>query len=389
MDAFEARLSSLDLRKPSADFGKGETLAKLVREPNGRIGISPLAIRRRQYAAALAVAVCAAVVFITIILVPNDSRVLAQALGKFQASTSLRFDSVVKVNGKVVDISREYYMPPGLYHSHFTSPGLDEAYAVISVPADRLLIVNLKQRTAELAFFSNTWGDGYLAQTIIETLRRLDVSSARPLGEKLVDGQRTQGYEIIDGDATFSVWTDLATNYPVRVDIKEKDNMGRDVAHVWSNIKFGDDLDPQLFSLAVPDGYKLLPYNHDPVKSSPAGMVASFLKIYRDMQGQFPTSLETAYPELVKRRTTLGDGQTTDADAKLTFVGSATVTVTNSGQKGKDWEYYPERELAPNNQVVFWYFDKSSDKYFVVFADLRVEPMSKQMLSGKINSDEK
>jgi hypothetical protein len=118
-------------------------------------------------------------------------------------------------------------------------------------------------------------------------------------------------------------------------------------------------------------------------------MVASFLKVYRDMLGQFPTSLETAYRELIKQRTALGNGQSTEADAKLTFVGSATETITKSGQKGKDWEYYPQQTLAQNDHVVFWSFDESSGKYLVVLADLHVEQMSKQTLFGKINSAEK
>jgi outer membrane lipoprotein-sorting protein len=387
MEEFEARLKSLPLLKPSADFGTSQAFARLVDKCSVSIGVSRIAHPRRRFAAAAILATCCLVAFAAVLMGMNDSRVLAQAVGKVLAATSLTFDTVVEVDGKIVDKTREFYMPPGLYRHYSTSPGYDESFAVISVPADGLMRVNLKKRTAELCIFSSEWGQGYLKQTLIETLRGLDITNAKSLGEKTIDGVRTHGFEIIGGnsawnDAKFVVWADPKTSNPLRVEVSAKDNAGRDILNVWSNIVFGETLDPQLFSLNVPDGYKLVPFEGYPIEtSSPAGLVAAFLKLYASQsQGRFPTSLVDAYPDLVKGVGGRSDSQLTEAAAKVTFLGQTTATVMKSGKQGEAWEYYPGRKPGRSDQVLFWNFDESSATYLVVFADFHMQRLNREKL---------
>src|SRR5262245_15274793 len=123
MDPFEIRLRSIPLYRPSAGFGRPETLQALFRDSPHRLTISERIKNmtwQSKVAAALGVVASVLAVSLLIELLPSSSIAFAQVVEKLQSAETLSFDSESKstVDGKIrTTKSRNYYMTPGKHRT--------------------------------------------------------------------------------------------------------------------------------------------------------------------------------------------------------------------------------------------------------------------------------
>ncbi|MHC4131104.1 MAG: hypothetical protein ACYSSP_07930 [Planctomycetota bacterium] len=99
----------------------------------------------------------------------------------------------------------------------------------------------------------------------MENLWNMLDGSETPLGEKEIDGQMTEGFNIFQEDEYFqyetSIWADIQTAVPVLVEIisTSHDSSEESITLKWilSNFTLNVEMDESLFSLKVPTGYTL------------------------------------------------------------------------------------------------------------------------------------
>lgn len=83
----------------------------------------------------------------------------------------------------------------------------------------------------------------------------------KKLSENLIDGKKTIGF-LLPGDGTDNdaqrIWVDAETQLPVLIEFLKKDESGElAVRGKIPNIVFGANLDPNLFEVTLPPGYRL------------------------------------------------------------------------------------------------------------------------------------
>jgi outer membrane lipoprotein-sorting protein len=379
----ESRLKSLPLRQPSARFGKAETLAEVLREskqPQSLVERIKDMPRKLKSAGSLAVAASFVLIYLAIASSSGGTVAFAQALNKLKEAKTLSFDSEVKSmpDGKVLNRSRSYFMIPGNYRSE--SRGTNDGFAVFDGTARKVLVVDSKHKTARISSFKAAGMD--MAAETIERMRELQADESKPVGEKRIDGARAKGFEFDRGTQTSTVWTSVATGELVQIETLDKNGPNGSVSTVWTNIKLDEQLDPKLFSVEPPPGFKVMPFIDIDMNASPTKFVAESLKTYvKHNDNQFPEDLEKGLRTLLEKLAPKdADEPPTEEVAQVSFYSAAAAAVVRSGRQGEVWQYHPGITLGQRDKIVFWLYDKRKSEYSAVFGDLRVEVVSKKQL---------
>ncbi len=380
-EPLESRLKSLALRPPSPEFGQPETLAAAV-------GCSshPLTLFERvknmpwktKSAALVGVAVSIAVLYIVVAGPWGASLAFADVVDKLRSARTLTYDSVLvsKADGKILGKNRTYLMVPGKTRIEMSDSKGENAFVVFDIPTGKVLMVDLKRKTAHVSPIRGGEGKDMAAEKI-ERLRKLSEEDSRSLGEKAIDGVAAKGFEITQDNEVTTVWADIATGTPVRIEFLQKNFPTGLVLETWTNIKLDEPLDPVLFSTEPPAGFTTQPFLPMDFNATPTDRVTRFLKFYTDqMDSKFPPRLQDAIRLLGESLKPEDMNELREA----AFYGAGMAVVITHGHQGKDWQYYPGRELGEEDKVVFWFHDKKNKRYMAVYGDLRVATIEKNAL---------
>ncbi|MHC4243609.1 MAG: hypothetical protein ACYSU4_14480, partial [Planctomycetota bacterium] len=121
-------------------------------------------------------------------------------------------------------------------------------------------------------------------ENILEEMRNMvteiqndpDVS-VEPLGEKEIDGRIAQGFRATGPDGEWTIWADLQTALPIRMEQK-----WRQIEFVCTDFQFDVELDESLFSMEIPEGYSELPSGELPIESSTEQDLVETLRIWAE-----------------------------------------------------------------------------------------------------------
>jgi hypothetical protein len=76
--------------------------------------------------------------------------------------------------------------------------------------------------------------------------------NAEPLGDKVIDGRKAQGYKVLNSE----VWADAETADPIEITVRETDPQGNVNRISITDIRMNIPLDDSVFSMEKPEGYK-------------------------------------------------------------------------------------------------------------------------------------
>ncbi|QEH31858.1 hypothetical protein OJF2_03250 [Aquisphaera giovannonii] len=203
----------------------------------------------RLAAGALTMAATAVFAFL---LTPGRSAAgvsLEEVQQKVAATQTLTCTETTLVDGKPRDSSRMLVVAPSLVRDE-----RDDGYAINDFRARRTLLVRTKEKTAtilegvafpipdEMNFYS--------------LFREIAREPLRTLPERHVDGRPALGFVVKVFGHEATVWVDPATKLPVRVET-ESDEGGKRTTGIMSDFVFDRPLDPSLFAMTPPEGYKV------------------------------------------------------------------------------------------------------------------------------------
>src|SRR5260221_7081045 len=190
----------------------------------------------------------------------------------------------------------------------------------------------------------------------LEQLRSLVDKDGHSLGEKVIDGVRAKGFEVLKNGRKITLWANAETGNPIRIEyplIEIRPPAGP-ALQVLTDFKFDEEFDPALFSVEVPAGYAasdfskkyLLPMEH---------MVA-ILRLYSQRTGgQFPPGVEDQGRAIA---TGFGVPEAKDAwtaeQRELMEHIEGLQLFFKAGKAGQDFQYYPDVKLGDKDRVVFW-----------------------------------
>jgi len=239
--------------------------------------------------------------------------------------------------------------------------------------------------------------------------------SGKFVGREKIDGLDANVFAVEDGDfLSIRIWTDPKTNLPLRVVWTMKHNPELDVAvprisvyerdfggdvrvscilsrsgtggiaqnteMTFENFKWNEKLDPDLFSVTPPAGYTVNEQEMDDSYEGEKNLVNA-LAVWASMsQKSFPAQIadlceeEKVRPKLIEAYNKQGDPHKEYQEA-LTAAGLLLDGLYFSqDMKGNgDWHYAGAGvKLGDKNTPVCWWKPEGSEKYRILYGDLRV-----------------
>jgi hypothetical protein len=250
---------------------------------------------------------------------------------------------------------------------------------IIDYEAGRMLVLDSNSKTAMFMqmsglpdappnFFDRT-------KTGVEKLKSSPDVVVESLGQRQIDGIDAQGLRAyIPGGTDMRVWSDQATNRPVLIEI---DKVLGETGLVISDIQWDPSIDPNQFSMEVPQGYTLkqIPIQMDLGNTTEDDLIEA-LRIWSLVPGRrFPPRLDIGdWPKqapMISRglaRQGLSVDQQKQAAMKvvrgLMFVRRIKGT----------WQYHGNGvQWGDAGTPIFWYLPKDSQTYRVIYGDLHTE----------------
>ncbi len=342
---------------------------------------------------------------------------VADALNGIRAATWKTTETMKRPQGEAKTTGVGMFMAPAHERmEHRTEHGVasitildGEKSRMINLdPATKMAtVMNVKSMPAGAPTWGRTLLD--LRQTITDALSGKGEKAER-LGIETVDGRPTEVFRLQYNNAEmkFSVetkiWADPKTSLPVRV---ERSGRGETEFHaVMTDFRVGEELDPALFSVEVPEGYRVVQTQLD-FSKGPLGPLGEVLGMAAENNGGvFPARLrgDEGIDGILKRALVSGWKKhgidvenahqppgnqeiaklpkekleevhrgTMEIAMKLSAALGTLGVITQRG----DWHYSgKDVKRGTPNRPIFWC--KFKTNYQVIYADLSVKEVSPQ-----------
>jgi outer membrane lipoprotein-sorting protein len=204
------------------------------------------------------------------------------------------------------------------------------------------------------------------------------------LPDSVVDGRNAVGFHAKSAQDEVTVWADPETLLPIRL---EQIQYGLKLNIVCTNFQFDVELDPSLFSMDIPEGYRTASGQWDFGESSEKALLEG-LRLWAQVleDNQFPEDLSGAtylkMPGIKKklRNGTLKLSRQQGLDMALNVMAPFFQFVT-SLKPEQDWHYVGASvPFGDASKPVCWYKPIGSKTYRVVYGDLSVKDLPKEDL---------
>jgi outer membrane lipoprotein-sorting protein len=260
--------------------------------------------------------------------------------------------------------------------------------AILDCAKGQQLMLDPIAKTAERMEFK---GDGFKRaqqMNMLDQFRNFDSKDFHPVGTKIIDQHKLQGFVKSDATGQTTVWVDPATRLPMRME------MSGGILLTGQQFEFTDfnwnpQVDDNMFSLTPPAGYKLSQMSIDMSSVSEQGLISGLRHFAEFNNGQFPDSFTMA--DLMKAIRNAKSPRLKPQDAsnlealkaammeqrqqsmkQFMPIARAIAFVDNS-ENGSDWHYAGKGvKLNDSARPIMWYKPKGLHRYRVIDATLHV-----------------
>jgi hypothetical protein len=198
------------------------------------------------------------------------------------------------------------------------------------------------------------------------------------LGEQDIAGQKLIGFHAASPKVDVTIWADPRTALPVRIEQVEGQ-----MKVICKNLHFDAPMEESLFSMDVPEGYKLQQTEIDLMGSTEQDFIEG-LRIRAEVfgDGAFPEGV--AVEDYLKEASTFGKklGELSEKEQNELGMKLAKHLLFIRFFKGEgEWHYAGKGvKLGDAGTAIFWYQPKDSQTYRVIYGDLHVEDVAAENL---------
>ncbi len=202
-------------------------------------------------------------------------------------------------------------------------------------------------------------------------------SKTLSLGEKQIDGRTVLGFRIDAPGMPLTVWADPETELPVRIETTMVGPPKTKV--VMTNYEFNVELDESLFSLDIPEGYKVTEANVDATPANETDLITSLKMICSVSDGEFPDGLNQvsigkyAGKYVVKMGVDPKTGPTGEQLQEVVKLSRGLNFVMVLPREADAHYAGAGVQQGDSDRAIFWYKPTGSEKYHVIYADLNVK----------------
>ncbi|MCP4261087.1 MAG: hypothetical protein GY774_26820 [Planctomycetes bacterium] len=264
-----------------------------------------------------------------------------------------------------------------------TMSNVEDVVTIIDLEAWRLLSLTISKKEATYVDLKGLPSmPNYLdtLRNIIGELQEKSDFEIEELGKQEVDGQEAIGFLARHPKAEITIWADPETALPVRIE-----QVDRQMKVICKNVKFDVPMDESLFSMKVPEGYKLQQVELDLMGSTEEDFIEG-LRIRAEVfwGGQFPDSVAVEdfvkeAPSMEKKMDELGLSHDEETKQGLKITRHMLFIRFFKGQG--QWHYAGSGvKLGDVEKAIFWYQPEGSETYRVIYGDLSVKDVSAENL---------
>ena len=202
------------------------------------------------------------------------------------------------------------------------------------------------------------------------------------LPDTVINGRLAVVFQAYNVQGEITVWADPETLIPIRLEQTYKD-----LNVVCTNLQFDIKLDPSLFNMDIPEGYRTVSGEMDLGESTEQNLIEG-LRIWAQTleDNQFPKDLSVAtYMEAMPRvRQKLTNGTLTLSMQQKLDMGlkiHRAYQFVTSLKPEQNWHYVgADVPFGDANEPLCWYKPIGSETYRVVFGDLSVKELDAEDL---------
>jgi hypothetical protein len=199
--------------------------------------------------------------------------------------------------------------------------------------------------------------------------------SAEDLGAKQVEGRLAQGFHRPDKTNDFTVWADVKTGLPVRIELVQP-TVGRRV--IMSEFEFDVDFDEAMFGTTAPEGYRVEKVQEDGLNPTERDLIEGLRAIATFLDGRFPPALdqEALDKAIGDRVQQIGTSPSEREMEELELKADRVIRFVRNRRdfyRDLDVSYVGEGvRLGDASSPVFWHRPGGSETCRVVYGDLSV-----------------
>jgi outer membrane lipoprotein-sorting protein len=325
---------------------------------------------RHRFAAAVTMTIGAAAVFVVLMLfhtVP-PSLAFADVAEKLRSARTLSFLTTTKMGGLA-----SLLVGPMKLKTVFATPDrmrLEFPEGTVSIFVGHISLM-LDPRLGTATRTENVDASGQPAifrgpMNKIEALCNIPPDSGEPVADKVIDGVEARGIRARHQGMTITFWADKKTAMPILIEAKKDE-----VSLILDHFVIDAPIDDALFSLEVPEGYKLTTKKEGPVPEKIEDFVGEMIQGYAEVtDGSLPAKLNdwSAFNKVAKK----------DPKGRLDRIGALSGRLSqldDYGYTGKGVK------LGEKDKIVFWYrSDSNTPTYRALYGDLRVADVTRDKL---------
>ena len=326
----------------------------------------------------------AAGVVVTVLIglqfIGGSSVTFAQAIQPILNASSAVFDIIVGVEEPNSPVIRDMVVGSRIRRTISNLPG---NVSIIDLESKRILnLTEAKKEAAYIDLKGLPAIPNYL-ELLKNTIVRLQDSPhfmVEDLGVREFDGREAIGFLAKHPQMEVTVWADAKTGLPIRIESKEGQ-----LNVICRNMQFDTPMDESLFSMEVPEGYKLQQMELDLNSATEADLVEGlrlFAETFND--GSFPEGVDVEdvlrhIPSITKKTEAMK--LSSEEEMALGKKIQQYLLFTRF-YKGEGKWYYRGKgvKLGEADKAIYWYRPKGSKTYRVIYGDLRVEDVAPENL---------
>jgi hypothetical protein len=233
-----------------------------------------------------------------------------------------------------------------------------------------------------------------------DTLTTFMTGQIKELGTKVIDNIEVKGMEVVDppsvrgvyGNFIGRLWVDVATEYPVRIEMDTEMGTGADTMKmfmVMDDFVWGEELDPGVFEPNIPADYTMMAEVKMPGQDEASALEG--LRLFAEMKdGNYPSqmnvmtltkeSAEVFGKKFGAAKTKPTDEEMQQMTAKAVKFQAPVLFYTKLARDGNDPAYYGKDVKAGDANTVLMRWKISQGAYRVIYGDLSAEDVTAEKL---------
>ncbi len=271
-----------------------------------------------------------------------------------------------------------------------TLSNIEDAVSIIDLETSRILSLTLSKKEAAYVDLKGLPSmPNYMdsLRNVIKELKESPGFEVEELGRQEIDGQEVVGFLARHPKAEITIWADPETALPVRIE-----QVSGQMKVICKNVQFDVPMDESLFSMDVPEGYKMQQVELDLMGSTEEDFIEG-LRIRAELfDGEFPDGV--AVEDYLKQAPEIAGKlkereMTNDEETEIGMKLSRHLLFIRFFKGQGQWHYAGSGvKLGDAETAIFWYRPEGSETYRVIYGDLRVEDVEPENLSEPISTEE-